>query len=440
MAVNRIEAQAGAQYKFLSSNADIAIYGGAAGGGKTAAILLDPLRYIQTIKGFNAVIFRKTYSDIENTGGLWDESEIFYTPFAKPTKGNYEWSFPPFGNTIKFRHMQHDKNRFSHQGGQYPLIGFDELTHFSEKQFWYMLSRNRSTCGVRPYVRATCNPDPDSFVASLIDWWINEDGFPIKDRSGALRYFVRVAGELIFTDTEKELIKATGCGLEDIKSLTFIPAKLEDNKILIDKDPAYRSNLLALPEYERQQLLDGNWKIKKQGSVFKNPNFAEWRLDVDNIMYVDPAFGGSNNTSVSIVGDLFGTYQARGLTWREDIYNIRKRIVDVAKAYRVGTIIVETNGDKGASLRELKNLWPAVTGIEERTNKHVRIIQHVYHNWNQILFASDINNTEASRKWMSNILAYEEGLEPDDEVDSLAGAMRHIKKRGSIVMGDLVRK
>jgi hypothetical protein len=88
----------------------------------------------------------------------------------------------------------------------------------------------------------------------------------------------------------------------------------------------------------------------------------------------------------------------------------------------------------------MKSLWPSVTGIEERTNKHIRIIQNVYHNWDKLLFATDLENQEASRKWVSNILAYEEGLEPDDEVDSLAGALRTITKRGSIVMGDLLRK
>lgn len=68
------------------------------------------------------------------------------------------------------------------------FIGFDELTHFSEAQFWYMLSRNRSMSGVRPYVRATTNPDADSWVAKLIDWWIDDvSGYPIPERGGVVR-------------------------------------------------------------------------------------------------------------------------------------------------------------------------------------------------------------------------------------------------------------
>nr|WP_234841454.1 terminase family protein [Sinorhizobium meliloti] len=66
------------------------------------------------------------------------------------------------------------------------------MTHFSAKQFWYMVSRNRSMSGVRPYTRATCNPDADSWVAELIRWWIDQDtGLPIPERAGVLRWFVR---------------------------------------------------------------------------------------------------------------------------------------------------------------------------------------------------------------------------------------------------------
>jgi hypothetical protein len=71
------------------------------------------------------------------------------------------------------------------QGAQIPLICFDELTHFRAHQFFYMVSRNRSTCGVRPYIRATCNPDADSWVANFLAWWIDpETGFPIPERAG----------------------------------------------------------------------------------------------------------------------------------------------------------------------------------------------------------------------------------------------------------------
>ena len=82
------------------------------------------------------------------------------------------------------------------------MIGFDELTHFSRSQFLYMLSRNRSTCGVRPYMRATTNPDADSWVADFIAWWIDQDtGLAIPERSGVVRYFTTISDEVIWGDS-----------------------------------------------------------------------------------------------------------------------------------------------------------------------------------------------------------------------------------------------
>lgn len=151
---------------------------------------------------------------------------------------------------------------------------FDELTHFSRKQFFYMLSRNRSTCGIKPYVRATTNPDADSWVADLISWWIDQDtGLPIPERSGLQRYFVRVGDSLVWGDDPKEL-QERHPGAEP-KSLTFISAKLEDNAILVAADPGYRANLLALDNVERERLLGGNWKIRPSAGLYFQRGWCE---------------------------------------------------------------------------------------------------------------------------------------------------------------------
>ena len=169
------------------------------------------------------------------------------------------------------------------QGSQIAMLGFDELTHFTESQFFYLLSRNRSTCGVVPYVRATTNPisadDPiGGWVNHLIAWWIDQEtGLAIPSRSGIVRYFIRRQGELIWGDTKEELIARYG--RDDVrgdnknqsaqpKSLTFIPASLFDNPTLVEKDPTYRANLEALPEVDRQRLAEGNWNAKVQAGLF----------------------------------------------------------------------------------------------------------------------------------------------------------------------------
>ncbi|MGH8430324.1 MAG: phage terminase large subunit, partial [Solimonas sp.] len=211
---------------------------------------------------------------VRNEGGLWDESMKLYPLIGGvPTEYNLTWKFPS-GAALSMAHLEHDKNRLDYQGAQIPLILFDELTHFTATQFWYLLSRNRSDSGVAGYVRATCNPDPDSWVAELIAWWIDPaTGYPIAERSGVLRWFVRLNDVLHWGDSPEELVaRFPEHPREDIqpKSLTFIPSKLSDNAILMAKDPGYRANLMALPLVERERLLGGNWKIKPAaGLLFK---------------------------------------------------------------------------------------------------------------------------------------------------------------------------
>lgn len=278
--VIKLSFQEGPQTQFGSTPADIAIYGGAAGGGKSYGLLLDLVRHYDNPE-FGAVIFRKNTVQVRNQGGLWDESKkIFGLLRATPIESKLEWTFPhPYrrgypGAKVKFAHLEHESTVLDHQGSQIPVIGFDELTHFSEYQFWYMVSRNRSTCGVKPYIRATTNPDPDSWVRKLIDWWIGKDGFPVKERSGKIRWFIRLNDTLHWADSKEALHEKFGYGTptEPImpKSLTFISSNVYDNKILMEKDPGYLANLLALPRVEKLRLLGGNWNVRATAGDFFN--------------------------------------------------------------------------------------------------------------------------------------------------------------------------
>ena len=245
---------------------------GAAGGGKTWALLLEPLRHMHR-KDFGAVVFRRTYPQITAQGGMWDESRKVYPLVgAIATEGDLTWTFPS-GAKLKFAHLQHESNVDDWQGSQIPLILLDELTHFTERQFFTLLSRNRSVSGIRPYMRATCNPDVDSWVARFIAWWIDQDtGFAIPERAGAIRWFVRIDEELLWADTAEALFEQ----YPDIppKSVSFIPARLQDNAILMKADPGYLANLMAQPRVERERLLGGNWKIRANpGEVFQRQWF-----------------------------------------------------------------------------------------------------------------------------------------------------------------------
>ncbi len=309
MDATEIRPQAGPQEMFLSTPADIAIYGGAAGGGKSWALLLEPLRHVTGNDQFGAVIFRRNATQVKNQGGLWDESMKLY-PLAngQPVSHTLEWKFAG-GGVVKFAHLEHDTTVLNWQGSQIPLIGFDELTHFSEHQFFYMLSRNRSLCGVKPYVRATTNPDADSWVAEFISWWINQDtGFPIAERAGKLRWFIRVNDKLIWADEAQKLTSEYGPTVLP-KSVTFIPASIHDNQKLMEADPGYLANLMAQDQVSRERLLDGNWKVRKRFDGMFNKTwlkFAEVRPATLNVyIMVDPASSKrktSDNTAMAVIG------------------------------------------------------------------------------------------------------------------------------------------
>lgn len=249
-------------------------------------MLLGGLRY-KNVQGFGFTIFRQNFNQIFAQGGLWDESVKIFSDIkgAVPKFSRGTWVFcnkeGVQTSKITFAHIEKEDSLTKWQGSQLCGIGFDELTHFSEKIFFYMLSRNRSTCGVTPFVRATCNPDADSWVAKFIEWWIDQDtGYAIPERSGVVRWFIRRDEVIHWADTKEELWEKFNLTTEaergEPKSCTFIMSKLEDNKELLKVNPGYLANLKALSIVERERLLHGNWKIKPAaGLYFKRTDVGE---------------------------------------------------------------------------------------------------------------------------------------------------------------------
>src|SRR5882724_7454998 len=340
-----ISAKPGPQTAFLQTAADICIYGGAAGGGKTVGLILEPLRHVSQVPGFTAVFFRRTTPQITNPGGLWDESQNFYPRLGgTPHLRAQEWRWPR-GGKIKFSHLQLATTVYDWQGAQITLICFDELTHFTAHQFFYLTSRNRSTCGVRPYIRATCNPDADSWVAEFLAWWIDQETvLPIPEYAGVLRHFIRVSEKAVWADRPEELMQQTklpqdlptGADPPRPISVPFIPAKVFDNPALLRVNPEYPAWLLSLPLLERERLLSGNWKIRPAAGLYFR---REWcavgdqaPADLDIVRYWDLA--ATEKTELNdpdwTVGIKLGRDRNGGY-WLLDVVRARANPGDVEK-------------------------------------------------------------------------------------------------------------
>lgn len=358
--------QPGYQMMTLASSADIVIGGGAAGVGKTFTLLLEPLRH-KDVKGFGTVIFRRTSPQIKAEGALWDTSMNIYSTVkgAVPRESSYEWFFDEKAK-LKFAHLEYEKNIYDWQGSQIPCLAFDELTHFTKKMFFYLLTRNRSVCGVAPYARATCNPDPDSWVAEFISWWIDQEtGYPIKERNGVIRYLVVDGENYIWGDSKDEVIEKsahifdpirikTDIDLKEfVKSVTFISGDIYENKELLTVNPAYLGNLLSQDKDTQASLLHGNWKtVISDNDIYEYSKFA----GMFNNLYEVNREGKFITADIALKGsDKFITGYWEG-NCLEDIEIMNKsdgkevidKIAQMAKTYEVqNTDIVYDNDGVG---------------------------------------------------------------------------------------------
>ncbi len=286
------------QEEFLSSKADIAVYGGAAGGGKTWSLLFDGWR-LELMDGNAAgVLFKKEANQIKGPGNIWEAAEDMYG-----TEVKYNQSNPPritfeSGAAITFSHMSTEDRVNAIQGGELAWVAFEELVQekgFSERQFRYALGRMRTKARwmdgphkgqrVRPRCKATCNPigTPHWFR----DNWLLPGGYiyphghklagyAVPEMSGVIQFFLTDdAGRNHFARTKEELwakfphkrYSQVHVGQEmPLQTFTFISASLADNQFL---DASYEANLQNQTPTERKALLEGNWFVTtKMGDMF----------------------------------------------------------------------------------------------------------------------------------------------------------------------------
>jgi predicted phage terminase large subunit-like protein len=240
------------QAAFLASTAYESLYGGAASGGKTEALVIGALRWVKQA-GFRALILRRTFPELKRD--IIPLSHEYY-----PSEGGVyhvgekEWRFPS-GAVIEFGHMEHETDVHGYQGLEVQYLAFDELTSFTEYQYRYLLSRLRTSKGLPLRVRAGTNPGGEGHEWVFKRWapWLDPK-HPERVAPGALLYYTNTNDGEVYVDKNYR----TELGLPPL-SRQFVPARITDNPHV---DKGYHQRLMGQDALTRAQLLDGDWLAK----------------------------------------------------------------------------------------------------------------------------------------------------------------------------------
>jgi len=245
------------QALFHFSDAEEVFYGGSAGGGKSYAMLWDAIGKAKEYKNVRIGIFRRSYPELEKSiifRFLADVPSNWY----KYNKQSHTVTFLSSGSVIDFNHCQYEHDVFKFQSAEYDFLYFDELTHFTEFQYKYLLTRLRTTKKhIKPQIKSASNP------GNIGHLWVKNRFIKVEKEDGT------------FEDAPID-IPMVRTDLENGQQFTtmFIPAKVEDNKYIMENDPTYISRLERQDADTVKALRDGDW------DVFQGQFFKEWRKPI----------------------------------------------------------------------------------------------------------------------------------------------------------------
>lgn len=233
---------------------------------------------------FRGIIFRKNKDDFDN---IINETKVMYKRFGRYNKSSDDmtWYFNS-GSELNFSiyEMAYQKFDDKYRGQQFAYIGIDELPQMSFQKFKFLMTCNRNVYGIKSRIIGTCNPDPYSWLRTFIDWYLDEDGYVIPERSGKIRYFYSPSNnveEVVWGDSPEEVYEQCKDEIDQdwdpeyeklgydktsvVKSFSFIKADLKYNKILLKNDKSYYASLKNQSATMRARELGGCWNPVELG-------------------------------------------------------------------------------------------------------------------------------------------------------------------------------